>query len=77
MPDDLGNINTGVSPREPEFTIYSERDLKRWNKSDLPEVQRQTEVFTDMKKQVFQRFGKKGTSQVSESSRKSGDIKLL
>lgn len=60
-----------MSSREPEFTIYTERDQKRWNESDL------SEAFTDMKKQVFLRFGKKGTSQVSESSRKAGDIKLL
>lgn len=63
-----------MSLREPEFRIRSGRGQKSRNEFDLPEVQRQTEVFTDRKTQVCQRFGKKGISQVSESSRKVGDI---
>lgn len=66
-----------MSPREPKFRIRRRRGQKSRNESDLPEMQRQTEVFTDIKRKVCQRFGKKGISQVSESSRKVGDIKLL
>lgn len=63
-----------MSLREPEFRIRSGRGQKSRNEFDLPEVQRQTEVFTDKKTQACQRFAKKGISRVSESSRKVGDI---
>lgn len=46
-----------MSLREPEFRIRSGRGQKSRNEFDLPEVQRQTEVFTDKKTQVCQRFG--------------------